>query len=152
VENQPPDNGSVGRGEVNFIILATIIITCWLPCLWICRGSRPTGGIPGHPTVSSMRPRGLTTLHYVSGSSLWGTDIPRVHQKDKRPHERLVDPIIHEVIPSWAWGRTPSEVGRHNIRSTQAQTARRIRAVITTVTRPSRAGAPYIGTERGWVG
>jgi hypothetical protein len=34
---------------------------------------------------------------------LWGTDIPRVHQKDKRPHERPVDPIVREVIPSWAW-------------------------------------------------
>jgi hypothetical protein len=69
VENQPSDNGSVSRGEINLIILATIIITCWLPSLWICRGSRPTGRIPGHPTASSMRPRGLTTLHYVPGSS-----------------------------------------------------------------------------------
>jgi hypothetical protein len=58
VEYQPSDNGSVGRGEVNLIILATIIITCWLPCLWICRGSRPTRRIPGRPTTSSMRPRG----------------------------------------------------------------------------------------------
>jgi hypothetical protein len=33
---------------------------------------------------------------------LWGTDIPRVHQKDKRPHERPMCPIIREVIPSWA--------------------------------------------------
>jgi hypothetical protein len=24
------------------------------------------------------------------GRVLWGTDIPRVHQKDKRPHERPV--------------------------------------------------------------
>jgi hypothetical protein len=30
VEYQPSDNGRVGRGEVNLIILATIIITCWL--------------------------------------------------------------------------------------------------------------------------
>jgi hypothetical protein len=81
-----------------------------------------------------------------------GTDIPRVHQKDKRPHERPVGPIIHEVIPSWPWERMPSEADRHKIRSTQAQTARRIRAVITTVTRPFRAGTSYIRTERGWVG
>jgi hypothetical protein len=60
--------------------------------------------------------------------------------------------IIREVILSWAWERTPSEVDRHGIGSAQAQTARRTRAVITTVTRPSRAGAPYVGTEQGWVG
>jgi hypothetical protein len=41
---------------------------------------------------------------------LVGTDIPRVDQKDKRPHERPVGPIIREVIPSWAWGGTSSEV------------------------------------------
>jgi hypothetical protein len=40
---------------------------------------------------------------------LWGTDIPRVHQKDKRPHERPKGPIIHKVIPSWSWGGTTSE-------------------------------------------
>jgi hypothetical protein len=57
---------------------------------------------------------------------VWGTDIPRDHQKDKRPHERPVGPIIREVIPSWAWGRTPSEVDRHKIGSMQAQMARRI--------------------------
>jgi hypothetical protein len=51
---------------------------------------------------------------------LWGTDIPRVHQKDKRPHKRPVGPIIREVIPSWAWGRAPSEVDRYKIGSTQA--------------------------------
>jgi hypothetical protein len=83
---------------------------------------------------------------------MWGTDIPRVHQKDKRPHKRPMGPIIREIIPSWAWERTPSEADRHKIRSTQAQMARRIRAMITTVTRPSRAGTPYIGTERRWVG
>jgi chromosome segregation ATPase len=38
---------------------------------------------------------------------LWGTDIPRVHQKDKRPHERPVGPIVREVIPSWAWEERP---------------------------------------------
>jgi hypothetical protein len=43
--------------------------------------------------------------------SLLGTDIPRVHQKDKRPHERPVGPMIREIIPSWAWERTPGEPG-----------------------------------------
>jgi hypothetical protein len=38
---------------------------------------------------------------------LWGTDIPRVHQKDKRPHERPKGPIIRKVIPLWAWERRP---------------------------------------------
>jgi hypothetical protein len=79
-------------------------------------------------------------------------DIPRVHQRDKRSHERAVGPIIREIIPSWAWERMPSEMNRHKIGLTQAQAGQRIRAVITTVTRPSRAGAPYVGTERGWVG
>jgi hypothetical protein len=49
---------------------------------------------------------------------------PRVHQKDKRSHERPVGPIIREIIPSWAWERTPSEVDRHKIGLTQAQAAR----------------------------
>jgi hypothetical protein len=31
---------------------------------------------------------------------VWGTDIPRVHWKDKRHHERLEGPIIRKVIPS----------------------------------------------------
>jgi hypothetical protein len=34
---------------------------------------------------------------------VWGTDIPRVHWKDKRPHERPKSPINSEVTPSWAW-------------------------------------------------
>jgi hypothetical protein len=68
----------------------------------------------------------LSLIVCVHKNSLWGTDIPRVHQKDKRPHERLVGPIIREVIPSWAWGRTTSEVDRHKIGSTQAQMARQI--------------------------
>jgi hypothetical protein len=55
---------------------------------------------------------------------LWGTDIPGVHRKDKRPHKRPVGLIIREIIPSWAWERTPSEVDRHKIRLTQAQAAR----------------------------
>jgi hypothetical protein len=69
VEYQPSDNRSVGRGEVNLIILAIIIITGGLPCLRVCRGSRPVGWIPGRSTATTMRPRGLTTLHYVPGSS-----------------------------------------------------------------------------------
>jgi hypothetical protein len=40
---------------------------------------------------------------------MWGTNIPWVHQKDKRPQERPVGPIIRKVIPLWAWGRTSSE-------------------------------------------
>jgi hypothetical protein len=40
---------------------------------------------------------------------VWGTDIPRVHWKDKRPHERPKGPINRKVIPSWAWGGTTSE-------------------------------------------
>jgi hypothetical protein len=70
VENQPSENGCVGRGEVNFIILATIIITSGLPCLRVCRGSRLVGGISGRSTATTMRPSGLTTLHHISGSSL----------------------------------------------------------------------------------
>jgi hypothetical protein len=69
VENQSSENGCVGRGEVNFIILATIIITGGLPCLRVCRGLRPVGGIPARSTASTMRPGGLTTLHYIFGSS-----------------------------------------------------------------------------------
>jgi hypothetical protein len=40
---------------------------------------------------------------------MWGTDIPRVHWKDKRPHERPKGPIIRKVIPSWAWEERPME-------------------------------------------
>jgi hypothetical protein len=39
----------------------------------------------------------------LSGLHLWGTDIPRVHWKDKRPHERPKSLINREVTPSWAW-------------------------------------------------
>jgi hypothetical protein len=69
VEDQPSNNRSVGRGKVNLIIFSTIIITCSFPCLWIYRGSGPTGGIPGRPSASSMRPGGLTTLHDIPKSS-----------------------------------------------------------------------------------
>jgi hypothetical protein len=83
---------------------------------------------------------------------VWGTDIPRVHQKDKRPHERPKGPIIRKVIPLWAWERRP--VKRIDIRPDWCKPRRPndFEQVITTVTRPSRAGAPYNGTERGWVG
>jgi hypothetical protein len=70
-----------------------------------------------------LAPIGMFFIASLSGSSptssrfssapweplVWGTDIPGVHQKDKRPHERLVGPIIRKVIPSWAWGRMSSE-------------------------------------------
>jgi hypothetical protein len=83
---------------------------------------------------------------------VWGTDIPRVHQKDKRPHERPKGPIIRKVIPLWAWERRP--VKRIDIRPDRCKPRRPndFEQVITTVTRPSRAGAPCDGTKRGWVG
>ena len=43
-------------------------------------------------------------------TQLWGTNIPRVHWKDKRPHERPVGPITRKVTPSWAEGGTPAKV------------------------------------------
>jgi hypothetical protein len=79
VEDQPSNNRGVGRGKINLIIFPTIIIACCFPSLGICRGSGPTGGIPGRPTASSMRPGGLTTLHDVArslptfGSGTWGS-------------------------------------------------------------------------------
>jgi hypothetical protein len=42
-----------------------------------------------------------------AAGALWGTDIPRVHWKAKRPREWPAGPIIRKVIPSWAWGGTP---------------------------------------------
>jgi hypothetical protein len=123
------------------------------------RSNGPADLLSNYP-LSKLKKTASWTLDFWVGyfkinlkiRGLWGMDIPRVHQKDKRSHERPMGPIIREVIPSWAWERTPSEVDRHKIRSTQAQMARWIRAVITIVTRPSRTEAPYIGTERGWVG
>jgi hypothetical protein len=41
---------------------------------------------------------------------VWGTDIPRVHWKDKRPRKRPAGPIIRKVTPSWAWGGTSAKV------------------------------------------
>jgi hypothetical protein len=67
---------------------------------WGAAAARPTGNRSLFPFPE--RPSG-------GNLSLWGMDIPWVHQKDKRPHERPVGPIIRKVIPSWAWGGTFSE-------------------------------------------
>jgi hypothetical protein len=56
-------------------------------------------------------------------SHLWGTDIPRVHWKDERPHERPKSPINREVTPSWAWGGATSEADRHKAGLVQARMA-----------------------------
>jgi hypothetical protein len=73
-------------------------------------------------------------------------------EEDKRPHERPKGPIIREVIPWWAWERR--SVKRIDIRPDRSKPRRPndFGRVITTVTRPSRIGSPYDGTERGWVG
>jgi hypothetical protein len=75
---------------------------------------------------------------------LWGTDIPRVHWKDKRPHERPKGPINRKVIPSWAWGGMTSEADRREPRQPN-----NVERVTTTETRLSRARTPYNGTKRG---
>jgi hypothetical protein len=54
---------------------------------------------------------------------LWGTDIPWVHYKDKRPHVRPKGPIIRNVIPLVGLRGTTSETDQHKARSVQAQTA-----------------------------
>jgi hypothetical protein len=77
---------------------------------------------------------------------VWGTDIPRVHQKEKMPREGPVGPIIRKVIPSWAWGGTSNKLDRCKPRRPKD-----FKVAITTVTRPSRARAMYTGTKRGWV-
>jgi hypothetical protein len=68
---------------------------------------------------------GLMTEDPLTGHMprLWGTDIPRVHQKDKRPHERPMGPINRKVIPLVGLGGTTSKVDRHKAGSAQAQTA-----------------------------
>jgi hypothetical protein len=58
----------------------------------------------------------LSTTNSKS-NDVWGTDIPRVHWKDKRPHERPKGPINRKVTPSWAWGGTTSEEDRHDSRT-----------------------------------
>jgi hypothetical protein len=47
---------------------------------------------------------------------LWGTYIPRVHQKDKMPREGPVGPIIRKVIPLWAGGGTSNKLDRREPR------------------------------------
>jgi hypothetical protein len=73
---------------------------------------------------------------------LWGTDIPRVHQKSKRPHERPKGPINREDILSWAWGGTSSKADRHGAGLVQTRTAHNVERATTTEIRLSRAGAP----------
>jgi hypothetical protein len=59
-----------------------------------------------HERPFSIIPK-ANTYGFFTKKWLWGTDIPRVHQKDKIPHEKPVGPIIREVIPSWAWEERP---------------------------------------------
>jgi hypothetical protein len=54
----------------------------------------------------------LDSPDFTPGSpAVWGTDIPWVHWKDKRPHERPEGPIIRKVTSSWAEGGTLAKVG-----------------------------------------
>jgi hypothetical protein len=71
---------------------------------------------------------GVVSLRRVQDWEVWGTEIPRVHWKDKRPHERPKSPINRKVIPSWAWGGMTSEADRHKAGSAQTQTAQQCRA------------------------
>jgi hypothetical protein len=77
---------------------------------------------------------GSKTLNMVGGGGinsphpLWGTDIPRVHWKDKRPHERTKGPINRKVIPSWTWGGMTSEANRRKAGLVRTQTAQQRRA------------------------
>jgi hypothetical protein len=72
------------------------------------RSSDPAGLFPRHFLLKSKTTS--STLDLWAGyfkinpkiGGLWGTDIPRVHQKDKMPREGPVGPIIRKVIPSWA--------------------------------------------------
>jgi hypothetical protein len=70
-------------------------------------------------------PRQLSSKSTTSAPQrgMWGTDIPWVHWKDKRPHERPKSLINHEVTPSWAWGETTSEADRHKAGWAQTRTA-----------------------------
>jgi hypothetical protein len=101
--------------------------------------SAPLGSqAPNPSTRASNRPPETANLklspnrsrapHGVTSPWLWGTDIPRVHWKDKRPHERPKGPIIRKVIPSWAWGRMTSEADRHKAGSVRARTTQQRRA------------------------
>jgi hypothetical protein len=78
----------------------------------------------------------------VAVASVWGTDIPRVHWKSKRHHERPKGPIHRKVILSWAWGGTISKADRHEAGWVQARTAHNDERATTTEIRLSRAGAP----------
>jgi hypothetical protein len=55
-----------------------------------------------HERPFSIIPKANTYGFLTKKLSLWGTDIPRVPWKDKRPHERPKGPINRKVIPSWA--------------------------------------------------
>jgi hypothetical protein len=93
--------------------------------------------LPDHSELRGSDPAGLFSRHFLLKSKttswtldlwagyfkinpkiggLWGTDIPRVHQKDKMPREGPVGPIIRKVIPSWAWGETANKPDRRKPR------------------------------------
>jgi hypothetical protein len=93
--------------------------------------------LPDHSELRGSDPAGLFSRHFLLKSKttswtldlwagyfkinpkiggLWGTDIPRVHQKDKMPREGPVGPIIRKVIPSWAWGGTSNKLDRRKPR------------------------------------
>jgi hypothetical protein len=77
-------------------------------------GTQPIFSIHGVSRVSEHW--GMTSHEFSTLVSrhlrlrLWGTDIPRVHWKDKRLHERPVGPIIRKVTSSWAEGGIPAKV------------------------------------------
>jgi hypothetical protein len=94
-------------------------------------------GACAHHTMSSHRPLvwNMSRTHNKQGYHhlvvnlefyyriLWGTDIPRVHWKGKRPHERPKGPINRKDIPSWAWKGTISKAGWRKAGLVQARTA-----------------------------
>jgi hypothetical protein len=75
--------------------------------------------LSGEPTVDCA-----TVGSEIGGRYVWGTDIHRVHWKDKRPHERPKGPINRMVTPSWAWGGATRKADRHKSRSVRARMAR----------------------------
>jgi hypothetical protein len=60
--------------------------------------SRRSKGIHNRNEIKSD----LVAIPFRVLGLVWGTDIPWVHLKDKRPHERPKSPITREVTPSWA--------------------------------------------------